>query len=118
MGKELGNFGENYVSDYLEGLGFKIICRNYRSRYGEIDIIAVKNEKIHFVEVKTRRSLLFGMPEEAYSLRKQERIIKTALTYLKDNNLRKLFQIDLVALILNERNEVLSLKMYDNAVSF
>ncbi len=116
--KELGNFGENYVSNYLKNLGFKIISRNYHTKYGEIDIIASKDDKIHFVEVKTRKSLLFGTPEEAYSLRKQDRIIKTALSYLKENNLNKAFQIDFVALILNEKNEVLSITIYDNAVSY
>ncbi|MBP8707456.1 MAG: YraN family protein [Caldisericia bacterium] len=116
--KELGDFGENYVSNYLKDLGFKVIGRNYHTKYGEIDIIATKDGKIHFVEVKTRKSLLFGTPEEAYSLKKQERIIKAALGYLKDNNINKSFQIDLVALILNDKNEVLSIAMYDNAINY
>ena len=116
--KELGDFGENYVSNYIKDLGFKVIGRNYHTKYGEIDIIATKDGKIHFVEVKTRKSLLFGTPEEAYSLKKQERIIKAALGYLKDNNINKSFQIDLVALILNDKNEVLSIAMYDNAINY
>ncbi|HOW02862.1 MAG TPA: YraN family protein [Caldisericia bacterium] len=116
--KELGDFGENYVSNYLKDLGFKVIGRNYHTKHGEIDIIATKDGKIHFVEVKTRKSLLFGTPEEAYSLKKQERIIKAALGYLKDNNINKSFQIDLVALILNDKNEVLSITMYDNAINY
>ena len=116
--KELGDFGENYVSNYIKDLGFKVIGRNYHTKYGEIDIIATKDGKIHFVEVKTRKSLLFGTPEEAYSLKKQERIIKAALGYLKDNNINKSFQIDLVALILNDKNEVLSITMYDNAINY
>ena len=116
--KELGDFGENYVSNYLKDLGFKVIGRNYHTKYGEIDIIATKDGKIHFVEVNTRKSLLFGTPEEAYSLKKQERIIKAALGYLKDNNINKSFQIDLVALILNDKNEVLSIAMYDNAINY
>lgn len=116
--KELGNFGENYVSGYLKNSGFKIIDRNYHTKYGEIDIIAIKDGKIHFVEVKTRRSLLFGTPEEAYSIKKQKRIIKTALTYLVENNLRQHFQIDLIALIINEKNEVLNFTVYDNAIDF
>ncbi|MDD5689632.1 MAG: YraN family protein [Caldisericia bacterium] len=116
--KELGDFGENYVSNYLKDLGFKVIGRNYHTKHGEIDIIATKDGKIHFVEVKTRKSLLFGTPEESYSLKKQERIIKAALGYLKDNNINKSFQIDLVALILNDKNEVLSITMYDNAINY
>ena len=112
------DFGENYVSNYLKDLGFKVIGRNYHTKHGEIDIIATKDGKIHFVEVKTRKSLLFGTPEEAYSLKKQERIIKAALGYLKDNNINKSFQIDLVALILNDKNEVLSITMYDNAINY
>ena len=84
----------------------------------KIDFAVECLNEIIFIEVKTRKSLLFGTPEEAYSLKKQDRIIKAALGYLKDNNINKSFQIDLVALILNDKNEVLSIAMYDNAINY
>lgn len=119
MNKDLGNFGEDYVSNYLENSGFKIIERNYRVRLiGEIDIIAVKDRKIHFIEVKTRKSLAFGTPEEAFSYKKQEKIIRTALNYLLEKNLKSPFQIDLAALIINSDNKVESIKLYENVIQF
>lgn len=53
MGNEIGSAGEKVVAQYLTESGYSIIVQNYRKRYGEIDIIAKKNDKIHFIEVKT-----------------------------------------------------------------
>lgn len=58
--KNIGDHGEGLVCDYLKQQGFEIIDRNWRTRYCEIDIIAKKNNRIHFVEVKTRKSELYG----------------------------------------------------------
>lgn len=61
----LANGGEDEACKHLKAHDYKIICRNYRCRLGEIDIIANKNSNIVFVEVKTRKTLKFGMPAEA-----------------------------------------------------
>ncbi|CUH95633.1 hypothetical protein P22_1707 [Propionispora sp. 2/2-37] len=79
----IGTAGETAAAEYLEHQGYSILQRQYRSKLGEIDIIAQKDGVFVFVEVKTRRSLIYGLPVEAVGYRKQQKIIHTALCYLK-----------------------------------
>ncbi|HNX91908.1 MAG TPA: YraN family protein [Syntrophomonas sp.] len=81
----LGRQGEEIAANYLQKQGYEILARNFRCRYGELDIICRKNAVIVFVEVKTRRSELFGSPEEAITRSKIEHIRKVALFYLAEN---------------------------------
>ncbi|NLV20992.1 MAG: YraN family protein [Syntrophomonadaceae bacterium] len=81
----LGRQGEEIAAAYLQQQGYEILARNYRCRYGELDIICKKNNIIVFVEVKTRRSDLFGSPEEAITRTKIQHIKKVALLYLAEN---------------------------------
>lgn len=67
--------------------GYKVLLRNYKTRLGEIDIIAVDKDTICFVEVKTRQTDRFGSPSEAISESKQRQISKAALVFLKERNL-------------------------------
>ncbi|MFA4983796.1 MAG: YraN family protein [Candidatus Omnitrophota bacterium] len=83
----LGKSAEDEAVDFLSRQGCRIIRRNYRNRAGEIDIIARDKGTVCFVEVKSRRSLRYGLPQEAVSLRKRERIARVALGFLKENNL-------------------------------
>lgn len=84
--KELGHFGEAYTATHLADLGYRIIARNYRSRYGEIDIVAEQGDTVVFVEVKARRSRIYGEPKEAVGIRKQQKLIRTAMIFLQENN--------------------------------
>ena len=77
-----GKIGEDLAVQYLEGLGYTIVERNYRLRIGEIDIIARDGEYLVFVEVKTRRNSRFGSPFDAVDFRKQQQISKVARMYL------------------------------------
>ncbi|MCL6628515.1 MAG: YraN family protein, partial [Armatimonadetes bacterium] len=74
----LGTQGEILAAKHLESLGYEIIERNYRSQFGEIDIVASQNGDLVFVEVKTRRNAKFGYPSESVNLKKQQKIIRTA----------------------------------------
>lgn len=87
MSKKLGQYGENQAASYLRKKGFNIIKKNYYTRYGELDIICRKNREIIFVEVKTRRSINCGTPEEAVTYKKIQRIKKAALIFLNENRL-------------------------------
>lgn len=80
--KMVGNYGEDLAVKYLKKKKFKIISRNYQTKLGEIDIIAVKNKETVFVEVKTRTQKLYGTGAEAVDYFKQQRIIKTSMLYL------------------------------------
>lgn len=94
--------GEEKATTYLSSKGYKILERNYSKRYGEIDIIAVKNNVLVFVEVKTRSSNLFGTPFEAITPRKLQTVQKTAEYYkLTHRNLPDLMRIDAVSVQLD-----------------
>ena len=79
--KEIGDFGEKAAEDYLVEMDYLILERNYRLKFGEIDIIAAKDGGLVFVEVKTRKSNLFGEPSEYVDRKKQERVKKACLLY-------------------------------------
>lgn len=83
---DLGKSGEEAAADFLKKNGYKILFRNYRTKLGEIDIIAVDKDTFCFIEVKTRHSLKFGAPSEAISGFKQRQISKAALLFLKKKN--------------------------------
>ncbi len=80
--RSLGRFGEDEASDYLLNEGFEILKRNFRNRFGEVDIIARKGACVYFVEVKTRRTGSCGYPEESVNGLKKNKILRTALWYL------------------------------------
>lgn len=80
----IGSIGEGIAQEYLRKKGYRILEKNYRTRFGEIDIIAEDKGTIVFIEVKTRIHETFGAPEESVTRQKQERLKKVALCYLKD----------------------------------
>ncbi len=79
----LGREGEEAAARYLDKLGYSILEKNYRTPFGEIDIIAKDKGIIVFIEVKTRADDSFGHPFEAVDYRKREKIKKVALCFLK-----------------------------------
>lgn len=99
----LGQIGESATADYLIKLGFEILDRNWRIKDGEIDIVAKSpSGKVHFVEVKTRSSLMFGHPLEAIDRKKAHRLQKLALAWLVTNHkFGADYQVDVVAITLS-----------------
>ncbi|MDI9480597.1 MAG: YraN family protein [Syntrophomonadaceae bacterium] len=98
MRKQIGKQGEDIAVRYLEQQGYRILNRNYHSRYGEIDVICERQRVIIFVEVKTRRSESYGTAEEAVTRVKQQRLRKTALQFLQQENRPfKDIQFDVIA---------------------
>jgi len=83
----LGRLGEEKSIRYLQDKGYKILERNYKTKLGELDIIARDSETICFIEVKTRSFQDKGDPLESITSDKQHRLSKLALSYLKINNL-------------------------------
>lgn len=114
--KDIGNLGEKYAANHLKKLKFKILERNFNTRYGEIDIIAESKEKIAFVEVKTRHTNSLTKPYEAVDYRKQQRIIKTATIYLAKNETDKFCSFDICEVILDSSNlKLISINYIENA---
>lgn len=83
--RALGNLGEDFAARVLELQGYEILERNYRCKAGEIDIIARKENRLSFVEVKTRNTENFGRPAESVTKQKQVRIRQAAAVYLALN---------------------------------
>ncbi len=111
----LGKIGEDLACKYLLKKGYRIINRNFHSRWGEIDIVAQKNQTLYFIEVKTRWSSKFGDPETAVTKFKLNSIIKTAHFYkiLYPHTAEKK-QIDVVAIKLTSSGQLLDLKHFEN----
>ncbi len=112
---EKGKLGEKIAENYLKINGYKILEKNFRIRTGEIDIIAVKNKVLAFVEVKARTSTYYGYPYEAVNREKQKRIIKTALYYMNLKNMHYYQpRFDIVEVYLGDRRKI---NYIDNAFS-
>lgn len=85
--KDIGNYGENLALDYLKKNNYDILCKNFRTRNGEIDIICTFKDIIVFIEVKSRYSYTFGFPSEAVTYLKQKQIINLSKYFLLKNKL-------------------------------
>lgn len=100
----IGEKGEEYTVKFLEKKKYKILERNYRKRYGEIDIIAENKNYIVFVEVKTRHKDSMTSAADAVNRQKQIRIIKTASLYLSENETEKFCRFDVCEVYINSDN--------------
>jgi putative endonuclease len=102
----LGKSGENYACWELERLGYEILDRRYRTRVGEIDIVAREGETLVFIEVKARRSGRFGPPAEAVDAPKRRKLMQMATSYIfsrRLSNARCRFDVVAVTLGAGER---------------
>ncbi len=97
---DLGKRGEDLALAFLELKGYEMVERNWRYRRAEIDIIARLDEKLIFIEVKTRSSEAFGAPEEFVSSRKQDLVARAAGAYILKVNHDWLIRYDVVAVLL------------------
>jgi putative endonuclease len=113
--QSIGQLGEELAYEYLIKNGFTILHRNFRTRFGELDIIGKKGNKIHFIEVKTRVGLQKGMPYEAVTYHKVNHLRFAVMGYIKMHKLQNyLHSFDVVSIILNTDLSVESLKFFEN----
>ncbi len=102
----LGKSGERIALRYLKNKKYKILARNFRLFRGEIDIIALNINTLVFVEVKTRKSTDFGLPEESVTPSKQKQIKKIARGFLMRNNLQDAeCRFDVISIHLDQGQE-------------
>jgi putative endonuclease len=99
-----GNQGETVAEKYLRRKGYRLVCKNFRTRIGEIDIIVSKGNYLIFCEVKTRKNTNFGMPFEAVDERKQKKIRKVAQLFMQQKSYKK-NDVRFDVLSISERNE-------------
>lgn len=110
-----GDIGEQAAFDYLINSGYIILDRNFRTKYGEIDIIGKDNGYIAFVEVKSRHDFKMGFPCEAVNKSKQQRIARMALLYIMKKKLYNYdFRFDVVEIVMKE-DEVKYLRLIKDA---
>ncbi|HHD92068.1 MAG TPA: YraN family protein [Candidatus Portnoybacteria bacterium] len=125
--QQVGNLGEDLAADFLKDKGYQIVERNYRKKWGEIDLIVTKSsglilkkiEKYVFVEVKTLRRHGQGIfPEEEVTFWKQKRIIRAAKTFLAEKKISKNipWQIDVVAIEIDSLSKEPIIRHLKNAV--
>ncbi len=124
--KELGNFGERIACEYLVKKGYKILGKNYRISFGEIDIIAkkkfsffAKNDKsVHFVEVKTIIGNDDFHPEERVDYKKQRKLRQMAEIWLEKNKFKQNhpYQIDVIGILVNQETRRAKLHYFSNIV--
>lgn len=100
---DIGKNGEDLAVSYIEKKGYKILNRNYHSRFGEIDIIAKKEKYIVFIEVKTRCANTKFTAFEAVDTFKQKKIIKTAMIYLAEHNFTLQPRFDVIAVLFDKK---------------
>ena len=95
-----GKSGEDAAVNFLQNQKYKILLRNFKSKVGEVDIVAMDGDQVVFVEVKTRSSILFGTPSEAIGYHKLQSLIKAAEYYLLINRLDQNYRIDAIEVIM------------------
>jgi putative endonuclease len=101
--QSFGRIGERAAEKYLRGLGYEILARNFRTRFGEIDLVARDGGCLVFAEVKTRADGAYGAPEEAVTKAKQKHLIAAAQIYLSQTKQpHALWRADVLALTQKE----------------
>ncbi len=100
--KQTGDKGENLAAVWITDKGFEILERNWRFKNYEVDIIASKNKRLHFFEIKTRTSHRFGYPEESISFEKMECLKNAAEEYQYRNPQWKYIQFDVLSITLKQ----------------
>jgi len=112
LNRETGRIGEGIAEGFLVKKGLELVLRNFSTRFGEIDLIMRDKDVLVFVEVKTKKGLDWGRPEEMFTRGKYERVKRMASVYLKGKEVA--CRIDMVAVVLNGENEAVSVKHYVN----
>jgi putative endonuclease len=115
--QETGALGEKLARDFLKKRGYRIVETNYRCREGEIDIVARQKDCLVFIEVRTKRNLSFGTPEESITYAKRGKMRATAARYRQSHeNLPESWRIDFVAVELDADGKPRRVELIENAV--
>ncbi len=115
--RDTGILGEKLAGDFLKKRGYRIYETNYRCPEGEVDIVTRHKDSLVFIEVRSKRSLEFGSPEESITPTKMERLRAVAAHYQQThNNLPSLWRIDVVAVEIDRKGKPLRIELIENAV--
>lgn len=100
-----GILGEKMAAQYLTEKGFSILHQNWRHSHWEVDFIASRNNILHFIEVKTRRTRKFGYPEEGVTKKKLHNLINASEEFMEQNPGWKLIQFDVLSITMMKNKE-------------
>lgn len=125
--KQIGNLGETIAARYLASLGFTVLSRNYRKKFGELDIIALKDKIVHFVEVKsvsyeTRQQLEHALeyqswrPEEKVHRFKMGQISRTLESWIAEKGYEGEWSIDVIAVRIVPRETYATVNFIENVI--
>ena len=116
--KRTGDAGERTAVEFLINRGYTILGNNYHCQYGEVDIIAEHEGCLVFVEVRTKKSLAFGTPEESITQAKKAKLILTSQTYMQEHDdLPDNWRIDVVAIEMDKEGNVLRIEQIESAIA-
>jgi putative endonuclease len=116
--QQLGRWGEQCAAEFLAGKGYQLIAKNARTPYGELDLVFEGDGQIIFVEVKTRTSLVMGLPEEAVDHRKSEHILKAADSFMQEHpELEDDWRVDVVAIVGSPNSAKPQIEWFQDAIS-
>ncbi len=105
-----GAVGELLAARYLREHKYTLLAANYRTRFGEIDIIAANRKYIAFVEVKQRNSAAISTPQEAVTAEKQQKILRTAALYLQNHPTKLQPRFDVISVVMDDAQDPLCYK--------
>ena len=110
-----GVWGETYAARYMRDNGYMLLAGNFRSRFGELDIVGRKDGYLCFVEVKTRSENAISQPKEAVDYEKQQNIIATSKLYIQRYGYTEQPRFDVCEVLIDSENRLLSLNYIENA---
>ncbi len=115
---EVGKLGEDIARKHLQSKNYKIITSNFKTKFGEIDVIAIKDNVLVFVEVKLKIGDFFGSPEEMINPTKMFQVQNTAESFLQTNpkiaKSVESYRIDAICIVLDQNKEVTRVDHYEN----
>ena len=115
--QDTGHLGEKLAQDFLRNKGYRIVETNFRCHRGEIDIVAKHKDFLVFVEVRSKRNLEWGTPEESITTGKKRRVKAAAFRYLQQLEKQpKQWRIDVVVLEINEAGKAKRIEHIENAI--
>jgi len=115
--RKIGDKGEQIAADYLEDNGYQLLDKNFITRYGELDLVAVDTGTVVFVEVKTRTSTTFGLPESSVTPTKMARIQNAGLLWLQAHpEAPGDWRIDVIAIMIDHQGGILDIQHFINVI--
>jgi putative endonuclease len=114
--RKIGDIGENIACDFLTNRGYEIVERNYLRKWGEIDVVARKKGRLHFVEVKSVSRGTLMRPEDNMHSRKLQRLSRAMQTYIIDHKTKEPFQLDLITVRIDRDTSQAHVDMMENVI--